>query len=168
MKEKKRILAILAVVLILAVFCMPMIFALGKGEKAGQYFRVSLGLALICPILIYICMMIYRGVSSRNKLPESGVHDIFFGAFLQKAAGDEELDAWTAYLKNRGYRLHSLGTGNEDIRSCLKDTGLNAAECVLIDDSQENLDDADKLGIKTVRFVSFRQAVEELKKLGIR
>ena len=50
MKEKKRILAILAVVLILAVFCMPMIFALGKDRvtarasemfnKEGEYEKI--------------------------------------------------------------------------------------------------------------------------------
>ena len=167
MKEKKRILAVLAVILILIVFCMPMFFALGKGEKAGQYFRISLGLALICPILVYICMMIFRGVSSRNKAPESGVSDIIFGAFLQKASGDEELGAWTAYLKNRGYRLHSLSSEDADIRSYLEENGLKAAECLLIDDREENLEIAGKLGVKAVRFASFRQAVEELNKLRI-
>ena len=40
-------------------------------------------------------------------------------------------------------------------------------ECVFLDDTQANLDGADKFGIHTIHFRNRAQAVEELRKLGV-
>ena len=46
--------------------------------------------------------------------------------------------------------------------------GLNAEECVFMDDTEKNLPPARALGIQTILFKSREQAVEELKKLGVK
>lgn len=40
-------------------------------------------------------------------------------------------------------------------------------ECVFLDDTQRNLDAAEKFGIHTIRFENQAQAIKELKKLGV-
>lgn len=45
--------------------------------------------------------------------------------------------------------------------------GLVPQECVFLDDTQRNLDAAEKFGIHTIHFENQAQAVEELKKLGV-
>ncbi len=44
---------------------------------------------------------------------------------------------------------------------------LTPEECVFLDDTAENLPPANALGIRTIRFVSLEQAVEELRLLGV-
>ena len=50
----------------------------------------------------------------------------------------------------------------------LKRFGLTAEECVFMDDTERNLPPAEELGIRTILFRDREQAVEELKKLGVR
>ncbi|MDE6604325.1 MAG: HAD family phosphatase [Lachnospiraceae bacterium] len=45
--------------------------------------------------------------------------------------------------------------------------GLTPEECVFLDDTQRNLDGADKFGIHTILFKNQAQAIGELKKLGV-
>ena len=49
----------------------------------------------------------------------------------------------------------------------LNKTGYPAPECLLIDDSQANIDTADKLGFTTVRFISPGQLQIELQRLHL-
>ena len=168
MKEKKKILAILAAALVLVMFCMPIVFAFGKGEKAGEYFRISLGIAIIGPILIYICMMIFRSRAKRSGAELSGIRYILFneGNVLR----DPAWESWSSYLKDRGYQLLVLspdGTGSESFDAALRKYGFTAEKSVFIDDSEENCKAARSAGIAAVRFESFRQAAQELEKLGV-
>ncbi|MBR6093616.1 MAG: HAD family phosphatase [Lachnospiraceae bacterium] len=53
-----------------------------------------------------------------------------------------------------------------EIYECLLDTfGLNAGECVFLDDRKKNTEAASKLGIHTIVFQNFEQADGELRKL---
>lgn len=45
--------------------------------------------------------------------------------------------------------------------------GLTPQECVFLDDTQKNLDAAEKFGIHTIHFQNQAQAIEELRKLGV-
>lgn len=45
--------------------------------------------------------------------------------------------------------------------------GLVPQECVFLDDTQRNLDAAEKFGIHTIHFQNQAQAIEALKKLGV-
>ena len=60
MKKLQRILAILGVVLLLALYASTMIFALSGSEN-------SIGATIIVPVLLYAYMMIYRYLKNRNK-----------------------------------------------------------------------------------------------------
>lgn len=56
----------------------------------------------------------------------------------------------------------------KEIYEYLLDTyQINPKKAVFIDDRRENLTAAEKKGIHTVQFKNFRQAVEDLKKLGV-
>ncbi len=44
----------------------------------------------------------------------------------------------------------------------------NLSECIFVDDKQENLDAAKKLGMKTILFENNRQFFNDLKKFGVR
>ncbi len=46
--------------------------------------------------------------------------------------------------------------------------GLIPEECVFLDDTAENLPPANALGIRTIRFVSFEQAVADVEGLGVK
>ena len=168
MKDRKKILAILAVVLILVMFCMPMIFAFGKGEKSAEYFRVSLAVAIIGPVLIYICMMIFQSRRKRSGPETSGIRCIVFQE--GKVPGDPAWESWTGYLRDRGYQIHvlqSAGEGTSYFQTFLGEYGFMPEECIFIDDSPENCKAAETAGMKTVHFESFRQAVQDLEKLGV-
>jgi len=45
--------------------------------------------------------------------------------------------------------------------------GLNPDECVFVDDLEENVRTADRLGIHTVHFKGIKEAIKELKSLGV-
>ena len=47
MKNFKRAAAILGIVVLLAVCCLPMVFAFGSGENAAGMFRASLGMVIL-------------------------------------------------------------------------------------------------------------------------
>ena len=59
MKKLQRILAILGVVLLLALYASTMIFI--------GWFKASIAATIIVPVLLYAYMMIYRYLKNRNK-----------------------------------------------------------------------------------------------------
>ena len=76
MKDKKRILALLAVGILVIVCLLPMIFAFRKGENSQGEFMAVVGIAIFVPVFAYICMIVYRGrqpstYSSGLKLKQS-------------------------------------------------------------------------------------------------
>ena len=48
MKNFKRAAAILGVVVLLAVCCLPMIFAFGSGDNAQGNFKAAVGTVILC------------------------------------------------------------------------------------------------------------------------
>ena len=50
MKKYKRVLALVGVVIILAAFCLPMVFAGGSGEGSKGMFLAALGVAFMVPV----------------------------------------------------------------------------------------------------------------------
>ncbi len=63
------------------------------------------------------------------------------------------------------YKDHLLKPEPEIYQLLLKRYGLNAKECVFIDDLQENIDAAKEQGIYGIVFRSYEQAVAELNKI---
>lgn len=98
MKNFKRAAAILGVVLILAVFCLPMMFASGSGENSQGLFRASLGAAFMVPVLIYIFWMVYRIFGKKKTKEERAVENIIFDVGQVLVTYD-----WQTYLKGFGF-----------------------------------------------------------------
>ena len=63
----KKIGAWIAIIILLLACCMPMIFAFGNGEDSQAYFKASLAVAIMVPIMAYAIWMVY-------KLPVSYTH----------------------------------------------------------------------------------------------
>ncbi|MDO4273012.1 MAG: HAD family phosphatase [Eubacteriales bacterium] len=97
MKNFKRVGAIIAVVLLLAVFCLPMIFAMGEGENSQAMFRGALGAAFLVPVLIYIFWMVYRMFGKKQK-PERSIENIIFDVGQVLVKYD-----WETFLKGFGF-----------------------------------------------------------------
>ncbi|MDY5021292.1 MAG: HAD family phosphatase [Blautia sp.] len=271
MKKYKRVLALVGVVIILAAFCLPMVFAGGSGEGSKGMFLAALGVAFMVPVFLYLFLMVCRVFGNRKKAPEGKVKNIIFdvGNVLVKydwqgylksfgfpeekynriaratfcneswnerdkgLLSEEEYEAmfianapeyaedirevmrrspecihpqpyaktWVQYLKNQGYGIYILSNystymlehnrpdmkflefADGEIFSCnvgeikphaaiyrllLERFSLDPSQCVFLDDRVENCEAARKQGIKAIVFEDFKQAAEDLKKLGVK
>lgn len=97
MKNFKRYGALLAVVVLLAVFCLPMVFAFGKGEASAGMFRGALGAAILFPVLLYAFMLVYR-VFGKKKQEEKEMKNVIFDVGKVLVEFD-----WEGYLKGFGF-----------------------------------------------------------------
>ena len=70
MKKFKRYAALLAVVLLLAAFGLPMVFAL-KGRDEGSFsqglFQASLLGAFFVPVMAFVIIMVYRILQEKTQ-----------------------------------------------------------------------------------------------------
>ena len=57
MKNWKRAAAIAGVIVLLGVFCLPMVFAFGTGGDSENAFRGALAAAIMVPIMAYILLL---------------------------------------------------------------------------------------------------------------
>ena len=60
MDKMKRILAIIGVVLLLAVFCLPLVYSGGTGEDSQERFLGAAAAAVFIPMLVYVLMMAFK------------------------------------------------------------------------------------------------------------
>lgn len=96
MKNFKRYAALLGVILLLGIFCLPMVFALGDSE----YFNAALAAAFFVPIMAFVIMMVYRILDRRRPEKEEGrmIENIIFDV------GNVLLDyAWEPFLRSFGF-----------------------------------------------------------------
>ena len=78
MKNFKRIAAILGVVILLAVCCLPMIFAFGSGENSQGNFKAAVGSVILVPVLAYVFLMVYKLLKKEEKEVAGEVKNIIF------------------------------------------------------------------------------------------
>lgn len=275
MKNGKRIAAIVGIVLLLAVFCLPMVFALSGKEFNMGYFFAALAAAFFVPLIIFIMMEVHRifvkkedKAVTENRKIENIIFDVgkvlvwfdweklmdsfdfpaekrkkiqaaifdshiwderdrglyedgYYVDQMVALAPEYEADIrefmrrspetiskldyalpWVRYLKKQGYHLYILSNyckymkdANRELMdflpymdgtcfSCdvqelkpekaiyqklLNMYKLDPKKSVFLDDRQENIDGAKKLGIQTVLFKDFKQATAELeKKYGVK
>ena len=75
MKEKmqaKRILAIVAIVLLVGMYITSLVLAIIHSPAALNFLKISLGATLIVPIILYFIMMFLK-LSTPNLDPEEKV-----------------------------------------------------------------------------------------------
>ena len=64
MKNFKRIAAIAGVIILLLIFCLPMVFAWGSSENSQALFRGAFAAAVLVPIVAYVFWM---GIQNLGK-----------------------------------------------------------------------------------------------------
>ena len=96
--KKKRILALIAVAVLLIVSFLPMIFAFRKGENSRGEFMAVVAVAIFVPIFSYVCLMIARVLKGRGPQRKEGIRNVVFdvGNVLM-------LYDWQGFLKSFGY-----------------------------------------------------------------
>lgn len=95
MRDFKRAAAILGVVVLLAAFCMPMVFALGGSSGA---FRASLAAAIFVPVMGYVFWMFYRLLNHKKGETDRQMKNIIFD--VGKVLVDFN---WEEYLHSFGF-----------------------------------------------------------------
>ena len=270
--KMKRILAIIGIVLLLLVFCIPMVIALSGNFDTGV-FMASLAAVIFIPIMIFVILQTYRLLSKRReKTVDTQIENIIFDVgrvlvdydwqryidtydypeetkkriteaifkdhiwdekdrglyedsyylermvknapdlekeileVMEKSAGTlkrlDYAETWVRYLKNQGYHLYVLSNFSTqhlnsfrsqmeflkymdgivfscEVKELKPEDGiyqklismyhLDPAKSVFIDDRPENCEGAERNGIQTIQFESFKQAAGELEtRFGIK
>ena len=93
-KKTKQILAILAIVIIVAMYAATLIFSLIKSPAAQTLFRASLACTFLVPVIIYVIILVARTARpSRSPVIDTLIFDV----------GHVLMDfSWQDYLKNMG------------------------------------------------------------------
>ena len=92
----KKIGAWVAIIILLLACCMPMFFAFGNGENAHSYFKASLAVAIMVPLLAYAMWMVYKLLNKNKKVADSDMENIIFdvGKVLVKYEWEKYLDGF--------------------------------------------------------------------------
>ena len=82
------------------------------------------------------------------------------------------IEEYHTFLQHFSYKSYSFQTGNikDDMQSFLKllsDLDVDPEVCIFIDDRKENVETAERCGIKGIVFTDRKQLVAELKNFGI-
>ena len=79
MKNWKKYAAIIGVIVLLAIFCLPMYFAL-KGDFSQKAFMASLFTVLFVAVMCYVILMLFKYLSKKKEeKPETGgIKNIIF------------------------------------------------------------------------------------------
>ncbi len=171
MKKAKRILAFLAIVLLIAMYAATFILAFFKNETAQALFRASLGCTILVPIFLYIFVLLAKrsrpekskvidGIifADRNVLQEEDGRATYFAEELQRA------------LWRKGYQIHHCkGKLSKSYLTDLEQNSHFQKEKILyIDTDQASIALAKKSGYPAMRFTDYPTLIEELESLGIR
>lgn len=92
----KKVGAWIAIIILLLACCMPMFFAFGNGENAQSYFKASLAVAIMVPLLAYAMWMVYKLLNKNRKVTDSEMKNIIFdvGKVLVKYEWEKYLDGF--------------------------------------------------------------------------
>ena len=92
----KKIGAWVAIIILRLACCMPMFFAFGNGENAQSYFKASLAVAIMVPLLAYAMWMVYKLLNKNKKVADSDMENIIFdvGKVLVKYEWEKYLDGF--------------------------------------------------------------------------
>lgn len=165
MKNAKRILAIAAIVLLLGMYLLTFIFALGKSETAGAFFRASLAMTIIVPILLYAFLLVAKVI----RPSKSSMIDAVVFAGPASAAEDPVLSDHIASLRLKGYSTYIRPEADiSEIRALVKEDHLEAARTFVITGSEENAKRARSAGFPSAVYTDIENLKEKMKAVGIR
>lgn len=72
MKKVQRILALLGVVLLLAMYGSTMFFAISGSPNSEGWFKASIACTIIVPVFLYANILVYRYLKNRDERIEAG------------------------------------------------------------------------------------------------
>lgn len=106
-----------------------------------------------------------------RQLKEAGYGVYYLSNFFQKA--EENCKEFMTFLKLMdggilSYKDKMTKPDRKIYELLLERFGLKAEECVFLDDTEKNIEGARAVGIQGVLFQNREQAMEELRKLGVR
>ena len=99
MKNWKKYAAIIGVLALLMIFCLPMYFAL-KGDFSQKQFMASLFTVLFVAVMCYVILMLFKYLSKKKEeKPETGgIKNIIFDVGQVLVDYD-----WETYLDSFGF-----------------------------------------------------------------
>lgn len=71
MKKMKRLLALITVVILVALYAAALIFALIDSPWAFSVFKACIGMTVVLPCLLYIYLWIYKVLNKESHNDES-------------------------------------------------------------------------------------------------
>ena len=165
MKNAKRLLAVAAIVLLLGIYLLTFIFALGKSEAAGAFFRASLAITIIVPILLYAFLLVAKMV----RPSKSALIDAVVFAGPSAAAEDPVLSDRIASLRLVGYSTYIRPEASlEEVRALAREDNLKPSRTFVIADTEENAKLARTAGFPAAVYTDIGDLKEKMKAVGIR
>ncbi len=67
MKQIKRILAIIGVIVLVALYLCTIIFAFTDSAKSMSFFKASIAATILLPVLLYAYMLFYKISKGNDK-----------------------------------------------------------------------------------------------------
>ena len=67
MKKTKRIFAILGVVILIGMYLVTLVLALVDNPHTFDLFKISVGLTILIPVLLWIYLAMYRYMEQRRQ-----------------------------------------------------------------------------------------------------
>ena len=113
MKNFKRIAALAGVVLLLLIFCLPMVFAWGNSESSQTLFRGAFAAAVLVPIVAYVFWMAYRiwGPKKPKEDEDRMIENVIFDVGNVLMGYD-----WEEYLKSYNFPEEKY----QNVLACLR------------------------------------------------
>ena len=66
-QKTKRILALLAVILILLLYLTTLVLSFFKSERTGELLMISLVATVVIPVLLYLYLWLYRTFRKKKQ-----------------------------------------------------------------------------------------------------
>lgn len=165
MKNPKRLLAIAAIILLLSMYLVLFVSALGKNEGSAAVFRGMLAMVIAVPVLLYAFLLVARVI----RPSKSALIDAVIFAGSAGDAADPAVSGHIASLRLKGYSTYIRPeAGIDEIRSLIREDGLSNARTFVITGTEENAKKARDAGFPSAVYRDIEHLKEQMKAVGIR
>ncbi len=171
MKQLKRVLAIIGIVLLLGMYVVTMIFAFMKSDFAQAAFRAALGCTILVPIFLYVFLLIARAIRPEKSKVIDGIIFNEAAVLLNEDGSDAPFRRdLEERLREKGYKTFYFQGGRKDLPEYVKEVVRDAKpeKLLYLDTDPMMVKEMQKLGIPAMRFTDYSGALDKMETLGIR